>query len=570
MLRPILAAALLWTPAPGQTPLVDAEEQRRRAQEEAQTRQQLLEAPSVHLQPPVPAEEGRDLDLPVESPSFRIDRFFLQVPESLPSAVRAQGASRGPGAPFRFAQRYLEQYAGQRVGPEGLKRILRRLTGQILARGYTTTRVDLPEQDLSGGTLTLDLIPGIIGNIRFADPETRVSWCTAFPARPGDLLNLRDLEQGLEQLKRVPSQDVAIAIVPGALVGESDVVLTFQQGKTWRVGFSVDDSGLPATGQWQGSTSLGWDNPLGCSDLLGVSLNHDLTTYRKGSGTKGGGLTYSVPYGYWTFSAAMNQSTYDQRLQGLQHDLTASGITRNLEVRCGYLLQRGQSWKDLVQFRTGHRTSRSFLGDTEIEVQRRFNSFAELSLIHTHYLGRAQLDVAGSLRRGVSWFGARPGPGADTPGGPAFRYQLQTLDITFSVPMTMGSYPLKYMATLRAQHTTDTLLASDAFTIGNRWTVRGLGDGAPVSSDRGGLFRNDLEGPLGRRHAWYLGLDAGRVQGAQATTPPGRTLAGLVVGLKGTLPLGVRFNLFAGGPLSRPVAPASPWLVAGFSASYQF
>jgi hemolysin activation/secretion protein len=90
-----------------------------------------------------------------------------------------------------------------------------------------------PEQDLSAGTLTMVLLPGIIRAIRFADPARQSQWRNAFPAAPGDLLNLRDLEQGLEQMKRLPSQDVDIDIMPGGQVGESDVVLRVKRGKPW-------------------------------------------------------------------------------------------------------------------------------------------------------------------------------------------------------------------------------------------------------------------------------------------------------------------------------------------------
>nr|WP_323744887.1 POTRA domain-containing protein [Noviherbaspirillum soli] len=73
---------------------------------------------------------------------------------------------------------------------------------------------------MSAGTLTL--LPGIIRAIRFADTVRQFQWRSAFPAAPGDLLNLRDVEQGLEQMKRLPSQDVDIDIMPGEQAGESE------------------------------------------------------------------------------------------------------------------------------------------------------------------------------------------------------------------------------------------------------------------------------------------------------------------------------------------------------------
>ncbi|EON16702.1 outer membrane hemolysin activator protein [Cupriavidus sp. GA3-3] len=71
-------------------------------------------------------------------------------------------------------------------------------------KSYVTTRVLVPEQDLSSGTLKLALLPGVIGELRFADPNLWGTRKSAFPA-PRRLAELRDLEQGLEQMKRVPS-----------------------------------------------------------------------------------------------------------------------------------------------------------------------------------------------------------------------------------------------------------------------------------------------------------------------------------------------------------------------------
>ena len=48
-------------------------------------------------------------------------------------------------------------------------------------------------------------------------------------SRPGDILNLRQgLEQGLEQMKRLPFRDVDFQLVPGKNPGESDVVITMK------------------------------------------------------------------------------------------------------------------------------------------------------------------------------------------------------------------------------------------------------------------------------------------------------------------------------------------------------
>ena len=564
----VLFLFLSCTLLPAQVPPAEAEETRRRAQEEAEQRQRRQQAPNIHIQEAeLAAEEVESLALPAESPSFTISRLVLALPESCPAALRAKAASDRQGAPFWFAQRYLNQYAGRAMGSEGLNLIVRRLTRRILSLGYTTTRVGMPEQNLASGTLELTLFPGVIEAIRIADPTLGGAWRTAFPVRAGDLLNIRDLEQGLEQLKRVPSQDVDIAILPGARPGESEVVLSLRRGNPWKLVAGGDNGGAWATGEWQGNLHAAWDNPLGISDLFSASLSHDLTAYRKGSGTRGASLFYSVPAGYWTFTSTWNSYDYAQCIPGNQ-DFVSSGRAQNLDFRVGYLFYRDQTSKDTIQLRTGTRRSRSFLNGTEIEVQHQDTSFIELSLMHMQYLGAAQLDLVGTHRRGVPWFGALDDRIGWASPSPTFYYDLQTLEATLTVPFAIRGHRLSYTGTLRGQHTRDRLYGVEYLSMGNRWTVRGFDGEQTLGSECGGFFRNELACPLGpRAPILYLGLDVGRVYGSNDAMLPGHSMSGAVLGLKGALGKGGCFDLFLGGALHQPDTFRHQGLVVGISAS---
>ncbi len=214
------------TPAQSAAAANTEQEQRLRQQQQAREREQAVQAPAVRAQQAAPAEYP---DLPTETPCFRIDRFALEVPQDLPEAARTKGASALPQDPFAFAQTWLGHYNGACIGKQGVEVLTKSISQAILSRGYVTTRVLLPQQDLSTGTMRFVLVPGMIGQIRFARADVRGTWKSAFPSRPGDLLNLRDLEQGLEQMKRVASQDVDMQIVPTDVPGVSDVVISVKR-----------------------------------------------------------------------------------------------------------------------------------------------------------------------------------------------------------------------------------------------------------------------------------------------------------------------------------------------------
>ncbi len=236
-------------------------------------------------------------------------------------------------------------------------------------RGYVTTRVLVPEQDLSTGTLKLSLIPGVIRQLRFADASTRGTWKSAFPTRGGDVLNLRDLEQGLEQMKHVPSQDVDMQIAPTEVPGESDVVISVKRTKPWSVVASVDNSGQRATGKLQGNLSLGLDNPLGLNDVFNIGANQDLEFGDKHLGSHGFNSFYSVPWGYWTATVSGNSNTYYQQIAGVNQTFVSSGNQQTLGAKLQRVLTRGQNDVFGVEFQLSKRWGASFIDDTEIPQQ---------------------------------------------------------------------------------------------------------------------------------------------------------------------------------------------------------
>ncbi|MGF6550939.1 hypothetical protein QFZ96_006010 [Paraburkholderia youngii] len=277
--------------------------------------------------------------------------------------------------------------------------------GFILSRGYITTRVLLPEQDISTGALKFALVPGVVRAIRFAEPATRGTWKTAFPSREGDLLNLRDFEQGLEQMKRVSSQDVDMKIEPTDVPGESDIVVTVKRAKPWTVVASVDNSGTRATGKLQGNLSLGIDNPLGLNDIFNVGVSQDLEFGDKGLGSHGWNGSYTVPWGYWTGTLSAYTNTYYQQIAGVNTTFVSSGNSQTVDFRLQRVLMRSQNNVLGAQLRLTKRFGESFIEDTAIPQQRRNNTFIEAGLTDRHYFGASQFDGSLAYRQGVDGLG---------------------------------------------------------------------------------------------------------------------------------------------------------------------
>jgi hemolysin activation/secretion protein len=122
----------------------------------------------------------------------------------------------------------------QSLGTQGINLVLKHVQNAIIERGYVITRVLIGPQDLTSGKLELTLFTSRINTIRFKDSSTLHgrAW-NALPIKEGDLLYIRDIEQRLENFKRVLTADANIDIEPSyaeqAQPGENDMMLSVQK-----------------------------------------------------------------------------------------------------------------------------------------------------------------------------------------------------------------------------------------------------------------------------------------------------------------------------------------------------
>lgn len=130
----------------------------------------------------------------------------------------------------------------------------------------------------------------------------------------GKPLNLRDLEQGLDQLNRLRSVDLAADIAPGSQPGASRILLRKRGGAArWSLGLGLDNLGSLATGRDRGNLSLGLDSPLELNDSLLLSASDTPNRDRRYS--RSSSLYYAIPYGYWTYSLFASHAEFRSPLR---------------------------------------------------------------------------------------------------------------------------------------------------------------------------------------------------------------------------------------------------------------
>ncbi|WP_370581125.1 ShlB/FhaC/HecB family hemolysin secretion/activation protein [Snodgrassella alvi] len=563
-------------PSSGPANPADIEQQQiiREQQRLKQFQEKMQPEVNVRLQPP--QIEGTVNGLPQdEKPCFAIRSIKLNGDQ----AQRFQFALNKAIYQSKFKP-------GLCLGSNGINYIMTLAQNAVIDRGYTTTRILASPQDLSTGELVLTVIPGRIHEIRYnldnAD-QTHVNRIrriqNEFPARSGDILNLRDLEQGLENLKRVPTVEADIQIVPAEAPNESDVVVSWSQRKVpVRISFNADDSGSHATGRYQGGVTLSVDNPLGLSDLFYVNYNHDLGSKdstvdidgnRTGSGTHGYSLHYSVPVGNWLIAFNQNYYRYHQAIAGYDQNYDYNGSSENTDLGITRMIYRNSHRKIDVSARIWRRKSHNYIDDAEIEVQRRHTAGWAIGLNHQEYLGNAILNLSAGYKRGT---------GADHSlraaeeefGEGTSRMEIITLDASLMKPFRVGKYNFSYDTSFHGQWNKTPLITQDQVSIGGRYTVRGFDGELTLMGEQGWYWNNNLNWQYLPGHQVYAGIDVGHITGRTSEMQLGKTLAGTVLGFKGQIKAGGNwyYDVFMGKPIYKPQHFRTDKTTFGFNLNY--
>lgn len=473
------------------------------------------------------------------------------------------------------------------LGSQGINYIMTLVQNAVIEKGYITTRIFAAPQDLKEGHLIFTVFPGRIHEIRY-DMDNRENTHVdrisgipnKFPASSGDILNLRELEQGLENLKRIPTAETDIQIVPSDIPNESDVVVTWSYSRLVRFSLSADDSGSHSTGKYQGGMTLSLDNMMGLSDLFYASFNQNLGSKNKltdadGSAVKNGtnsyAIHYSVPFGNWLLAINHNYYRYHQAVAGLNENYDYNGDSFNTNFGVTRLLYRDAHRKTYFTLKSWQRESHNYINDAEIAIQHRRTAGWSAELEHKEYISNATLNLKLGYKRGTGASQSIRAP-EEMMGYGTSRMQLITTDVDLSLPFTLGKQFLSYESNLHMQWNRTALVPQDNLAIGGRYSVRGFDGEMTLMGERGGYLHNDLIWQYWSGHQLYLGLDVGHVV-ARSTEPfLGHTLVGSVLGVKGQIMLGgqLYYDLFVGTPLYKPANFKTSHVTTGFNLNYAF
>lgn len=500
------------------------------------------------------------------------DRQRARPPVNLSPAARKR-AERRPAASCRDirevrlnganllllqTQHNLTQpYAGRCLNVNDIEQLMEDVTAHYVEAGYIAARVYLGKQDLSSGVLELTVIEGVLEGLRIDDDGRHsISAPNVLPGRVGAPLNLRDVEQGLDQINRLASNNATMSIEPGQQPGGSVLVMSNAPVKPWRVNLSLDNFGSASTGRNQLAASYSLDNPLGFNDFVSVS---DRRTIDRDGGRRSSianSLSYTVPFGWTTWAAGYSRSSYVSTLVTGGGDLRSSGDSEVAYLRADQLVYRDRRHWVSASATLTRKANNTYVGGNFLEIGSRVLAVVDYDLSWRTQAGGGVLFLGLGLSEGTKRMGALEDLAGQDPSAPRAQFQKTRLSASWSKQFTYADRAWDLSAQFNRQNTSHVLFGSEQFLIGGPQSVRGFRS-TSLSSDGGWMLRNEVgvRTPLemhGHGGWWraYVGVDAGAVHGRASSEHDGN-LAGAAVGVQ--LRIGaVLVDAFAMTPLNYP------------------
>lgn len=469
-------------------------------------------------------EQQRTLPLPQAAPQPRL----APPPEIKPHdgmSVRVQ-SFRFAGNTLLSAEQLttaLTKLAGREHDFAGLQRAADAVAAAYREAGWLV-RVYLPEQDVSEGTITLQVIEARFAGVRFeGEPSQRVmrtelqAWFQSRQAEEA-FLNANNLDRALLLADDLPGVSVAGTLAPGAQDGETALLLQTTDEPFIYGDIGLDNTGARSTGSNRLTANLNINSPGGRGELVSLNALHT-------QGSDYGRIALTVPDGYNGLRLGVSATSMSYRVTGGAQsitDLKIKGRSSSMGLDWSYPLLRARMHN---LYFSGGLENKGFESDNRDSSPADPKSYSDYE---TH-----------SLRLGLSGnrFDNLGGGGANSASLQLVWGRLSNMQAHSQIDTIERSYhKLNFSASrqqtltaehsllvsLQGQHATQLLDSSEKFYIGGAGTVRAYPT-SELGGERGQVLTAEWRWRLSP--AWVLAAfaDHGRVVSLPATASDQQT-----------------------------------------------
>jgi hemolysin activation/secretion protein len=384
-------------------------------------------------------------------------------------------------------QPIFNEYINKKVTFQDMQAVSGKIEGKYKEKGYFTTTVYIPEQDIKDGVIEIRIAEGKMGALSIEGNK----WFSAdfiekfIHAKKNEILNIKSIARDILRINRNPDLEIKAVISKGKEPQSSDISLKVDGKMPWHAGFSEDNRGSRLTGKYRSMFYIRGSNVSGSGDTVFVNTLYSGRTFAES-------VSYSIPIGTYGTKFGIDVNYFKMKLG---KDYKSSDITGITQIYTPYfswelaLSEYFQAYLDLgMDIKS---IKKKMEGDTTSSDQLRTPYFG-FDFTKTDSRGRTTFSP--QFNFGTSGFlGAshrnHPTSSREGTGGFFFKYE-QSLNRVQK--MFWDSYISLRTQLQLASHT---LASSEEFQLGGSDSVRGYPEGDYLA-DNGGVLNFDWVFPM--------------------------------------------------------------------------
>ncbi|WP_066727115.1 ShlB/FhaC/HecB family hemolysin secretion/activation protein [Sphingomonas pituitosa] len=176
-----------------------------------------------------------------------------------------------------------------------IKAVADSVTQAYRRAGLMVATAIVPPQDIAaGGTLTLRILEGKVGQIKVQGSKRYRDDVIAATLRPlvGQPLQRRSLEQATLYARDLPGVTISPMLTAGANPGETDIIIVAKDNpRPYAVRLGTSNYGTDTIGRYRFEAGITLYSPLGIGDVLAASFAYSV----KPSNSWAGSASYTLP-----------------------------------------------------------------------------------------------------------------------------------------------------------------------------------------------------------------------------------------------------------------------------------
>ena len=198
------------------------------------------------------------------------------IPKKLFSNITVEYDKTVPYISKKKINKIIKTYKNLPIGITEIKEIQHNLQKLFTDKGYIFTKVYINADLLKQNILAFIIDEGHIEKIQFKHSNNKeyhklsndLHGVSFFPFNKNSSLNIKDLDQGTEQLSRLSSSNANINIVPAQKDGYYIIEVINDITNRVNLSLGLDNAGFDNTGMYRANTSFSCDDILMLNDNL--------------------------------------------------------------------------------------------------------------------------------------------------------------------------------------------------------------------------------------------------------------------------------------------------------------